>query len=325
MEHNHEENIKKEFEKAEGLPINKVTDLGKVKPSSVRNKITADDPEIKRINEITGHQRINLSLLPSGGKFYRSDFELFIRAARVGEIREFSTLNEQDIRDVDDKLNSIVSNCTKIMYGSQRGSYKDILEEDRVFVILSIKELTFKNGEQKLMMPVTKKSCKNSSCKSQKSVELKTDMLQFEKVKDTVEKYYDHEYKCYNIRTKNHGNILMAPPTIGVMRAITDFAREKEKEGASWDKSILSVLPYLQRDWRECNDKSIFKAMTSLQGWNTSKYSIVYRLAEQMKVGVKIEMNFPCNSCGDEVTVPLTFPGGVKSLFIIQDISSELL
>ena len=65
--------------------------------------------------------------------------------------------------------------------------------------------------------------------------------------------------------------------------------------------------------------------MTSLQGWNTSKYSIVYRLAEQMKVGVKIEMNFPCNSCGDEVTVPLTFPGGVKSLFIIQDISSELL
>ena len=323
MDKNHEENIMKEFEESEGL--DKVTNLGKVEPKTVRNKLTADDPEVKRINEITGHQRIDLSLLPSGGKFYRSDFELFIRAARVGEIREFSTVNEQDIKDVDDKLNGIVSNCTRIMYGSQRGSYKDILEEDRVFVILSIKELTFKNGEQKLMMPVTKKSCKNSSCKSQESVELKTEILQFEKVEDTVERYYDYENKCYNIQTKSQGNIIMAPPTIGVMRAITDFAREKEQSGKPWDKSMLAVLPYVQREWRGFDEKEVFAAMTELQGWNTTKYSIVYRLAEQMKVGVKTEMKFPCKSCGDEVTVPLNFPGGIKSLFLIQDISSELL
>ena len=44
-----------------------------------------------------------------------------------------------------------------------------------------------------------------------------------------------------------------------------------------------------------------------------------------MKVGVKPEMGFPCKSCGEEVTVPLTFPGGIKALFIIPDISSELL
>lgn len=322
MDNNHEENIMKEFEQAESL---KTTDLGKVEPRTVKNKLTVDDPEVKRINEITGYQRIELSILPSRGKFYRSDFELFIRPARVGEIREFSTVNEQDIRDVDDKLNGIVSNCTRIMYGDQRGSYKDILEEDRVFVILSIKELTFKNGEQKLMMPVTKKSCKNSSCKTQESEELKTSILQYENVEDTVEKYYDYENRCYNIQTKTQGNITMAPPTIGVMRAITDFAREKEQAGKPWDKSILAVLPYVQREWRGFDNKKVFDAMTQLQGWNTTKYSIVYRLAEQMKVGIKTEMKFPCKSCGDEVTVPLTFPGGIKSLFVIQDISSELL
>lgn len=117
----------------------------------------------------------------------------------------------------------------------------------------------------------------------------------------------------------------MAPPTIGVMRAITDYVRDKEEKGQPWDKSMLSILPYLQREWRGWTEKDIFAAITSFQGWDSTKYSIIYRLAEQMKIGVKPEMNFPCQSCGEEVTVPLSFPGGIKALFIIPDITSELL
>ena len=44
-----------------------------------------------------------------------------------------------------------------------------------------------------------------------------------------------------------------------------------------------------------------------------------------MKIGIKPEMKFPCQGCGAEVTVPLTFPGGIKALFVISDIDSELL
>ena len=117
----------------------------------------------------------------------------------------------------------------------------------------------------------------------------------------------------------------MAPPTIGVMRAITDYIRDREEKNQSWDKSTLAILPYLQREWRGWTEKDIFAKITSFQGWDATKYTIVYRLAEDMKVGVKPEMGFPCKSCGEEVTVPLTFPGGIKALFIISDISSELL
>jgi hypothetical protein len=328
---NHEDNIKKEFEEAEGLyetvqaEDGKITSLGKTDPKRTLNVTTADDIEVKRLNEMVGHQRLDLSLLPSKGRFYRDDFEVFIRAARVGEIRDFSTVDENNIRDVDDKLNGIIINCTKVMYGPQRGSYKDILEEDRIYVLLAIRELTFKEGEQKLLMPVTKKSCKNSTCKSQESVELRTSNLQFSIPEDILEKYYDSYNRCYSIETKNYGIITMAPPTIGVMRAITDYVRSKEEKGQPWDKSMLSILPYLQREWRGWNEKDIFGAITSFQGWDSTKYSIIYRLAEQMKIGVKPEMNFPCQSCGEEVTVPLSFPGGIKALFIIPDITSELL
>jgi hypothetical protein len=332
MSKEHEENIKKEFAAAEGIaveatetPKEVVTELGKVDVSRQMDHTSPDDPEIKRLNSMVGYTALNLNQFPSKGKFYRDDFEIHIRAAKVAEIRSFSTVDENNLKEVDDGLNNIVLSCTKIMYGNQRGSYKDVLEEDRIYLILAIRELTFKTGEQTLMMPVGKKGCKQNNCKAQESVELRTENLQFNNVIDTIEKYYDPTDKCYTVATKSYGEIKMAPPTIGVMRAITDYIRDREEKNLSWDKSTLAILPYLQREWRGWNEKDIFAKITSFQGWDATKYTIVYRLAEDMKVGVKPEMGFPCKSCGEEVTVPLTFPGGIKALFIIPDISSELL
>jgi len=331
----HEDNIKKEFAEAEGIvdttaevktnDEGKVTELGKVDTTRGSGITSIDDPEIQRIQSLTGYIKLDLANFPSGGQFYREDFEIHIRAARVGEIREFSTLDEENILDVDEKLNSLLVNCTKIMYGNQRGSYRDVLEEDRIYLILSIRELTFKEGENKLMMPVGKKSCKTGTCKSQESVELQTTNLQFNEQDDLIAKYYDHENKCFTVPTKSHGELTIAPPTIGVMRSITDWIRKREEEGKTWDRSSLSILPYIQREWRGFNDKEIFSAITNFQGWDATKFSIVYRLVEKAKIGVKPEFSFPCESCGEEVAVPLTFPGGIKALFIIQDISSELL
>jgi len=332
MSKEHEENIKKEFAAAEGIAVEAtetpneiVTELGKVDVNRQMDKVTADDPEIKRLNAMVGYTRLDLNSFPSRGKFYRDDFEIHIRPAKVAEIRSFSIIDEDNLKEVDEGLNNLVLSCTKIMYGNQRGSYKDILEEDRIYLILSIRELTFKTGEQTLMMPIGKKSCKTSNCKSQESMELKTSNLQFNTIVDNIEKYYDPSEKCYSVTTKNYGTIKLAPPTIGVMRAITDYIRDREEKNQSWDKSTLAILPYLQREWRGWQEKDIFALITSFQGWDATKYTIVYRLAEDLKIGVKPELVFPCKSCGEEVTVPLTFPGGIKALFVIPDISSELL
>lgn len=332
MSKEHEENIKKEFAEAEGIqveatetPKDIVKELGKVDVNRQMDKVTADDPEIKRLNAMIGYTRLDLTSFPSKGKFYRDDLEIHIRPAKVAEVRSFSTIDENNLREVDEGLNNLVVSCCKVTYGTQRGSYKDILEEDRIYLILSIRELTFKTGEQTLMMPVGKKSCKTSSCNSQESMELRTGNLQFNSVVERFEKYYDEADGCYSVATKNYGIIKMAPPTIGVMRAITDYIRDREEKNQNWDKSTLAILPYLQREWRGWTEKDIFAKITSFQGWDSTKYTIVYRLAEDMKVGVKPEMVFPCKSCGEEVTVPLTFPGGIKALFIISDISAELL
>jgi len=273
MSKEHEENIKKEFAAAEGIaveatetPKEVVKELGKVDVNRQMDKVTSDDPEIKRLNAMVGYTPLDLNKFPSKGKFYREDFEIHIRAAKVAEIRSFSTVDENNLKEVDDGLNNIVLSCTKILYGNQRGSYKDVLEEDRIYLILAIRELTFKTGEQTLMMPVGKKGCKQNNCKAQESVELRTENLQFNNVIDTIEKYYDPADKCYTVATKNYGEIKMAPPTIGVMRAITDYIRDREEKNLSWDKSTLAILPYLQREWRGWNEKDIFAKITSFQG-----------------------------------------------------------
>lgn len=323
MSDDHKENIEREFQRMEGET--KKTNLGKVDIAVPAGGVRRDDPEVQRLNDIVGYHNLPLEDLPSKGRFYRDDFRISIRSASTKEIREWSTLDENNIRDIDEKLNSILTSCVKIQFGAQRGSYKDFLEEDRLYVILRIKELTYKDGENKLMMPVKGRNCPTSTCKSQTAEELRTDNIQFQDEHETIGKYYDFENRCYSVQTKNHGTITLSPPNIGVMRAVTTYIGERESDGLGWDKSTLMMLPYMIREWRGLTAKEIFSAVTQLEGLNRDKFNLMYRLIEMIKVGIKPEFEYKCKDCGAEVTVPLTFPGGIKALFVVSDISSELL
>lgn len=291
-------------------------------PSLGKVKVGRTDEEfedIRQINEKLGYIPLLVANLPSQGKFYRNDMQISIRAARVAEIRDFSTMDENNLFDVDEKLNNILATCVRIEFTGRRGSYKDLLEEDRLFVILSVRELTFKTGENKLIM---KSRCKH--CGHDNEFELKTTTLQYHDSSE-ISKYYDAEMKAFIFSTKTEGSVVMAPPTIGVMRVITELIKTKEEKKEKWDKSFLQVLPYLHREWRGFDDKAIFQMNIEFNGWSEKKFSIVYRLAEKMRIGVKQELDMLCANCDAEVAVPVTFPGGVKSLFVVSDIFEELL
>jgi hypothetical protein len=284
-----------------------------------------DDARIERVKSKLGHIELIQDNLPSKGRFYPIGTKIFIRAASVKEVRSFSTIDETNPMDVDEKLNDILLSCIKVELGPRRGSFKDILEEDRLYILLSIRELTFKNGENQLMLSPNKLDCKSDECAMDKKYELKTSNLQFYEENDTIERYYNESERLYVIQTKSSGTIRMAPPTIGVMRVVTDYIQKREQEKKSWDKAFLQVIPYLQRDWRGFDEKALFNAEVEYQGWDMTKYTTIFRLAEKMRVGVKQEMTHGCDKCGAEVIVPVDFPGGIKSLFIIPDIDEELL
>jgi hypothetical protein len=260
---------------------------------------------------------IDIENLPSGGKFYPIGSKMAIRSAHVAEVRHFSTIDESNLLDIEDKLNHIIKNCVRFTTGNKVLSYKDILEEDRIYILLSIRTLTFPEPESKLTVPAIDKEGVEFDA------EINPNYFQLSRIPEEIEKYYDDEKRAFLIQTKSFGTILMRPPSIGIMESVTNYVKVRQIEKKQWDQSYIQVLPYITMDWRGFNDEKIFKGEVEFQSWNTQKYSLIYRLAEKMKIGVQPEMLVPHED--EEVLVTIGFRDGIKSLFVIQDIASELL
>ncbi len=269
-------------------------------------------------DDILGWHVLDLTTLPSKGKFYPEDCVIKIRSAKAAEIRHFSTMDENNYIDMEEKLNSIVESCSQFRTGEKRMSYKDILEEDRIVLLLSIRDLSFPEPENKLML-------KGKTAKSKKTVdiELSVKNLVPSIIDEQIEDYYDSKARTYIIKTKSAGTVNMKPPTIGIMQEITAYLKDRQEKEQEFDKAFIQVLPYLQSDWRGLNLQKIFQLEMEYKGWDEKKFMVVYRLAERMKIGVQTELETTFD--GESAKAPLDFPGGIKSLFIISDLAGELL
>lgn len=295
----------------EGQENQQEANLGKV------NMDRFKPAEAQEANLALGYHSIDVVNMPSGGMFYPNDIKINIRSANVSEIRHFSSIDETNVFDADEKLNYILEACSQITSSKKRLSYKDILEEDRFYLILSIRDLTFPEPESNLTVDhVDKKGDKHQ-------IEIKKEYFTYFKVPETLDKYYDEEAKSFLIETKSFGTIEMRPPTIGIMQKMTAYIQDRQEKKEKIDQSVLQVMPYMVKDWRGFNDKDIFKFEVEMNGWSGKKFSLIYKLAEEMKVGVKPDMSVQIGD--DWEDVPIGFRDGIKSLFIVQDFSAELL
>lgn len=322
---NYEEQVQKEFEATQGEVVEKkekVQNLGKVK---LDDRI--EDPEIERIKSTMDYVNIPLNTLPSQGRFYPENTRIMIRAARVGEIREFSIINEEDPKDIRDKMTYIVSQCTKMYYGNTQVNYKDILEDDRLVLLFKIRELTFVDGQSSIQIPVPEDACKTPGCHPQETVFFDSSKLDFLTPSEKIEKYYDPVERCYNIATKRFGTITLYPPTIGVTSIVADWIREQQLDNKKFDAALADILPYVIKDWRTFTGKQVFSKITELAGWSTEKFALVSRLKDEITVGIHFEIKETCTQCGGELIIPVTFPDGFRSLFVptISDLGDELL
>jgi len=85
------------------------------------------------------YKNIPFDILPSKGMFYPIGSEITIRAASVIEIRHWSTIDDTDLLDMNDKLNFIIEKCLRFKTESGIASWKDIKEIDRFFLVFKIR------------------------------------------------------------------------------------------------------------------------------------------------------------------------------------------
>jgi hypothetical protein len=274
-----------------------------------------------------GWKNLPLSVLPSRGFFYPEGTKIAIRSAEVKEIRHFSTIDEDDLIDLDEKLNFILSKCSTMHFPNEGVvSYKDLKHEDRFFLIMAIRDLTFVQGENRIIISPESQCKDKNACPINNGIELRTGVLSSYDIDPRVMKYYSPVSRNFVFPVRKIGKeIMMSVPSIGVMDAISEFVIDCERKSIDLEESFVKIAPFIFDEWRGLDNKKIMQRMRESDDWSKEEFSLYYELCETIKIGTELDINVKCPTCGAEVTAPITFPGGFKSLFVISDIFRELL
>lgn len=263
--------------------------------------------------------------LPSKGFGYPEGFEIAIKAAGVREIRQFSTVDEDDRIDLDDKLNTILSKCMKIRWNGGFLEPYDLWYEDRFFVIMSIRDMTFIRGENKILLPVTK-NCTKDDCNVPDMLELRSNFLDSFEVDPEILKRYNRDSYSFKFVPKDGSQEMdLYIPTVGVTTICRKILADKRRKGKTFDESFAKVASFIIPDWRGLDERMYDQYERSSADWTPLQFSIADQITEKINFATKSRIYSKCESCEGEVTADITFPGGYRSLFVISDIFSQLL
>jgi hypothetical protein len=305
-----------------------------VSPTPVANtlgqaKMQAFESTISGANDLFW-KNVPFETLPSKGLFYPEGTEITIKAATVSEVRHWSTIDENDLLDIDDKLNFIIEKCCrfKAKDGQAWLSWRDISELDRLALIFMVQELTFPNGQNTLYV---KFEC-NAGCEAESKwtddVRIKSPMLKFITIPEEVMKYYSQAYKCFEIKSdKLNETFYLYMPTIGTVERLRARITESRKLGRKADKAFISIAPYLIQDWHNLSQESYSNLSNETFSWQINKFTFVKKFTEMIETSRLSMVGTQCPKCGNRVTTPLFQQSGftVKDLFLISGGLDELI
>ena len=270
-------------------------------------------------------KNIPVGNLPSKGFGYPEGFEIAIKASGVKEIRQFSTVDEDDRIDLDDKLNTIISKCMKIRWNGGFLEPYDLWYEDRLYIIMCIRDMTFLRGENKIMLPVTK-NCTKPDCEVPDMIELRSNLLDsFVVDQDILKRYSNESYSFKFIPKDGSPEMDLYIPTVGVTTICRKILSEKRRKGKIFDESFAKVASFIIPDWRGLDESVYDQYERAAEEWSPLQFSIADQITEKINFATKSRINSKCESCDGEVTAEISFPGGYRSLFVISDIFSQLL
>jgi hypothetical protein len=315
------EAAEKDSQPAQAEP-KKVTSLGQATSGMLESSIAGANDRFWK--------NIPFTSLPSQGMFYPENSEITIKAATVSEIRQWSTIDEDDMLDVDDKLNFVIEKCCrfKVKGGESWLTWRDISELDRLALVFMIQEMTFPKDQNTLYVKI---EC-NANCEAEnkwrEEVKVRSSMLQFIEMPADVMKYYSPEFKCFEVKSdKLKETFYLYMPTIGVVERLRARIAEARKMGRNLDKAFISLSPYIIQDWQNLTQQEFFDISKQSFGWHINKFTFIKKFTEMIENARFSMMGMPCPKCGGRVTTPLFQKSGftVKDLFLISGGLDELI
>ena len=246
------------------------------------------------------------------GEFYPQGSMFMIRPAQVREIQASSMVDDNNFYDIVEKMNDMLQACVRVKYADGKiGSFLDVRDQDRLFLIFLIRELTFQQGNT-LNAP-----SKCPSCGTELQVELKRENFVFHEIDVKLEKFYNRNTGSYHFKTVNGKTFELTPPNIGLQKAFTDYIIKENNEKRNPNLSFLKIIPFMLAGRTSITYDGIKSKLKEFEDMDSVSFQFLNAAVGKMTFGIK-ELKKTC-TCGEEVHTEMQFPNGASGIFVIHD------
>jgi hypothetical protein len=245
------------------------------------------------------------------GEFYPSGTVFMVRPAQVREIQAYSMVDDNNFYDIVEKMNDILQSCVRVKYPDGKvGSYIEVKDQDRLFLVFLIRELTFQQGNS---LTVNSKC----SCGEDVQMELKRDHFSFHEIDEKLERYFSASTRTYHFSTINGREFELTPPNIGLQKSFTDYILKESNEKRTPNLSFLKIIPFMLAGRTSITYEGIKAKLKEFEEIDDISFQFLNAAVGKMTFGIK-ELKKKC-SCGEEVHTDMQFPNGASGIFVIHD------
>ena len=243
------------------------------------------------------------------GKFYPTGTILMIRAAQVKEIQAYSMVDDNNFYDIVEKMNDMLQACVRVKYSNGNiASYLDIKDQDRLYLIFTIRELTFQSGNSLAVNVQT--------ASGDVQLELKRENFKLHEIDQKIEKYFNKAKNCYLFKTINGKEFELTPPNIGIQKAFTDYIIKENNENRTPNLAFLKIIPFMLGDRTSITYEGIKAKLSEFEQMDDISFQFLNAAISKMTFGIK-ELYKVID--GQEVRAEMQFPNGASGVFVVHD------
>lgn len=269
-----------------------------------------------------GYIELDRSEMGDRSAFYPADWKFMIKPASVDDIKNWSSIDEERVDQVNEVFNEVIKSCMKITTGSgETISWNKINSWDRFWVLLKIREYTFEKGEKKIAYD---DEC--TSCGEKVRYELTAGSLDFRVPdQDIIDRYWDGERREWAVNPKEYdvtGPVIhFYPPTIEKDNVVFKWLYTRSQDGKKINEAFARFLPWmLQRVSKDdkVNERFIADCEATYKGWGMDMFGLCNEILETIMIVPAEKLNSICPHCGEEVQSQIQFPDGIRGLFSVS-------
>lgn len=265
---------------------------------------------------------VDSKLLGERAIFYPEDWTFMIRPATVEAIRNWSTIDDENIISMDDVFNEVIKSCVSINTPAGPLPWGNICSWDRFFFLLLIREYTFVHGEKAIKY---EEDC--IECENPVTFELTSQSIMYEVPDPAILRYYDRQTRSWRIDPEEY-DVDAAPITLYVPTLEKDanikawlIARVQENRNRKIDNVFIKFAPWLSQKISKDADiakKQIRELEMIYKSWDIDMFGFMDEVVNNIAVVPSQKLMAVCPTCGEEVTSPIRFPGSVRDIFNIS-------